>query len=517
MKTAKKLLLALFVVTIFLVPSTKTEVFANEWVYDELDVVSENTKELVKSYNEDIFSTYTRKPQLGIMVIDSLPSGYTMDEFKLEMFNKLGVGTAEENCGMLFVFAVSDRLYGLEIGEGFERGSVLRQDLETDFISESTKEMLRNGQYDRVIYLITEYLASLMEDAENGVYIWKEQERLLKQQEEQRRQAELEVKIAKGFYELTLIVAYVVAGVLALAIVLASGYGVIELVRNMKRKRVAEELVEQNYRHVRLLNVPQERIIDYIRYTRSEIATNELEEEFVSLLYDLYCNEAENYFDNGELAHAPGVYMEYFKECNTCDNFKAGMVMDRDRIISDVNQREERKLNILHENHRKIREFVNSKASELAELDIPSERMTESLIAQCRYGDGELSLPVLRNRYRTEIKEQKLKSAYERFLIENQDKIDSKYFDSREFFSIVKNSEEGKDYSATNYSWMLPLLMLHMSDRRHAEEVRIARQKKDRAEAAKRSQNVTSSINNTSFGGGFGGGFSRGGGFSGGW
>ena len=517
MQIVKKLLLALFVMTIFLVPSNRAEVLANEWVYDELGVVSEETKDKVKSYNEEVFPTYERKPQLGIVVLDKLPSGYTIDSFKRDIFNELGVGTKEENCGMLFIFSISDRLYGLEIGDGFERGSLLRKDLETDFISESTKDMLRNGEYDEVISLITEYLASLMADEENGVYVWKEQERLIKQQEEQRLQKELELQLAKSLYGFIKIVLYIIVGVTGFGIVLTGGCALFELIRSVRRKKKAEQLVEQNYRHVRLSGVSEEKIIKYIRYYCDEVATRELETEFVSLLYDLFCKETENYFKDADLEHAPGVYMEYFKECNTRKSFVAGTVTDVELIIRHVNQIEEQKAQQFRENQQRAREFAEEKAEELAEMGISVDRMKESLMALCRYGDCEVSLPVLRKRYSDELKELKLERDYEKFLAENQDRIDKRYFDSRSFYNAVKNSKEGREYTGINYSWMLPLLMLHMSNNRHTEEVRIKRQEQAKAETARREQSASNHIHSTSFGSGFGGGTSSGGGFSGGW
>lgn len=514
----KKIVLAVGMVLFLLLCGKPIVSVADDewWVYDEIDVVSEETEEFITALNEVIFPTYEKKPQLGIMVIESLPYGYTIDEFKLEMFNKLGVGT-EENCGMLFVFAINDRAYGMEIGEGFVRGSVLRQDLETDFITEDMKVLLREGLYDDVIYQVAEYLGSVMKDEEDGVYIWKEQERLLKLQEEQRRQEEFELKTAKGLYNMIRVMLYILVGSLVLAIVLVGGYGIIELFRTVRRKRIAEELVEQNYRHVRLIGVPQERIIDYVRNSRGEVAIKDLETEFISLLYDLYCIEVEDYIDTAELPHPSEVYMEYFRECNTREVFAACAITDVERIIRDVNQKEEQKLKLLHENQQMVCEFVDAKTVELAEMGLSAEGMKESLVAQCRYGQGELSMPVLRKRYDDEIKEQLFQRDYELFLEENKDKIDSRYFDARTFYNTVRNSKEGREHSATNYSWMLPLLMFHMSDNRRVEEARIQKRERARAEEARRSQQSSSSIGSTSFGSSFGGGFSRGGGFSGGW
>ena len=100
--------------------------------------------------------------QLAFIVLKKLP--YNIDDYKLDMFNEYGVGTKEENHGMLFVFAISDREYALEIGDGFEKGSTLRKDLETDFITEDMKNSLRSENYDAVVLQVTQYLEKLMLD-----------------------------------------------------------------------------------------------------------------------------------------------------------------------------------------------------------------------------------------------------------------------------------------------------------------------------------------------------------------
>ena len=57
---------------------------------------------------------------------------------------------------MLFIFAIEDREYALEIGDGFEKGSIIRKDLETDFITEDMKNSLRNEDYDTVVHQVAE-------------------------------------------------------------------------------------------------------------------------------------------------------------------------------------------------------------------------------------------------------------------------------------------------------------------------------------------------------------------------
>ena len=114
----KKLVLALLLFTgALMLPVSSVRANGNEWVFDEPRVISEETENYIKNLNENVFPTYKNKPQLGILFVNQLPSGCTIDEYKLEQFNLYGVGTAEENCGMLFVFSLTDRAYGFEIGD----------------------------------------------------------------------------------------------------------------------------------------------------------------------------------------------------------------------------------------------------------------------------------------------------------------------------------------------------------------------------------------------------------------
>lgn len=150
--------------------------FGNAWVYDEAQMVSDETEEYIRALNEDVFAGYQDRPQLAIVVVNDLP--YNMDSYKQDLFNEFGVGTAEENCGMLFLLAINDREYAIEIGDGFEKGSLLRKYLEKDFITEDMKDALRAGDYDSVVRGVARYLEGLMADEENGVFAQREAEML---------------------------------------------------------------------------------------------------------------------------------------------------------------------------------------------------------------------------------------------------------------------------------------------------------------------------------------------------
>ena len=95
-------LVLVFVLTLICVLTQNPVVFAadtgNEWVYDESNVISKDTEDYVKNLNENIFSVYKNKPQLAIIVIDHLPSETHIDSYKLHMFNKYDLRTAQQKC-----------------------------------------------------------------------------------------------------------------------------------------------------------------------------------------------------------------------------------------------------------------------------------------------------------------------------------------------------------------------------------------------------------------------------------
>ena len=173
------------ILAIMLIATISIPVFAtgNEWVMDESQVLSKETEDYIKTLNENTFTSYKNKPQLAIVVVDEVPVEYTIDQYKNLLFNKYRVGTKEENCGLLFILAIKSREYALEIGDGYKKGTILRQTLSTDFVTSEIKESLRAEDYDKAVMQITKHLEGIMADEEAGVYATKEAEKI-KQKEE---------------------------------------------------------------------------------------------------------------------------------------------------------------------------------------------------------------------------------------------------------------------------------------------------------------------------------------------
>ena len=129
-----------------------------------------------------VFANYENKPQLSFILINNLPANYPVDNYTIDMFNEYGVGTKEENCGMLFLLSINDREYSFQIGDGYKSGTILRKDLTTDFVTSEMKSLLSDGNYDAVVIKITQHLEKIMADEENGIYAQKEAELIAKRQ-----------------------------------------------------------------------------------------------------------------------------------------------------------------------------------------------------------------------------------------------------------------------------------------------------------------------------------------------
>lgn len=515
----RKILFAVCII-LYLTFSNKTEVFGSEdswWIYDEMGVVSEGTEVFVASLNEDIFPSYEMKPQLGMMIIEELPAGYTMDSFKLEMFNKLGVGTMEENCGMLFVLAINDREYGLEIGDGFIKGSVLREDLESDFITVDMKNLLRAYEYDAVIYQVAEHLGSIMKDEEDGVYVWKEQERILQRQERERREASIREQNLKVMRICAWIIIAATAGT-AVLVVLAF---LVWLVKRKRRCTFIRELADNNYRYICLTGKSSEDVIKYIKKEKrnfEEYSDEELGERLVKILYEYYLKIARSTLEAMEKKTSTEQYMNWLREVNSFEAFQNMNLQSVEEIVRVVDGERERKQRLLAENFGRIKTFVQYRNSEILEKGISLEIMEENLRKHCIYGE-ELTEENLNKAYSEVLKEFDFEKDFENFLKENKGKIDTNYLNKKELYKTMKDSDDYTNYSLHSTAWMLPWLVLHMQQNRQREEEHREYERRQEAyrEASRRTENEDYGGPGTSFGTGFGGGFSSGGGFSGKW
>lgn len=498
----------------------------NEWVYDEPQVISDETEAYIKDLNENVFAQYARKPQLAIVIINDLP--YSIDRYKRDLFNEYGVGTAEENCGMLFIFAINDRQYALEIGDGFEKGSLLRRDLETDFITEDMKTSLRAGDYDSVTLQIAQHLAAIMADEENGSYAQWEKEKAetlaeaqkLKEQQAAARKAKMEAIINRVF---------VIGATILISICLVALVAV--LIRNYLSKKKIQALCNGYAKYLHLAGTTEEEFTAYLKEHHSGIETNALEDEFLGLLHGYYIRRQKHSLltlQTGLKQHHT-LYQDAIEEVNNFEAFKRCQLTSLEMIIHQVDEAEQQKEEMRQQNGEIIEAFLQANRNRIPHED--TYKGIRNKLYKHRYSDRLVDEATLENTFAAALNEANFRWEVDRFVREQGDLAGGQHFNYDSFYAELAQTEQYRNYHYSrhyDHAWMRAMLITHIARRKRAHEEEIRRKEEQRkaeerrrreAEEAAALRRATEAMrsNNTSFGGGFKGGSSSGGGFKGGW
>lgn len=132
----------------------------NPYVDDEANVLSEKTMQQVKALNDNELKALPGHPQLVVQTINELPSDTSMDEYKTEHFNAVGIGNADWDNGVLFVLATDAREYGMEVGYGLE--AALPDASESDIITDKVEAHLKAERYDEAVASVTKQIAKTL-------------------------------------------------------------------------------------------------------------------------------------------------------------------------------------------------------------------------------------------------------------------------------------------------------------------------------------------------------------------
>lgn len=538
----------------------------NEWVYDEPQVISDETEAYIKNLNENVFAGYANKPQLAIMIINNLP--YNMTQYKLDTFNDYGVGTAEENCGMLFIFALNDREYGLEIGDGFVEGSLIRADLETDFVTEEMKSYLKSKDYDTAIMMIVQYLEKLMADQENGVYAQKEAEKLAADKaaanaviEKINRIGVVEyedasikrVNDAKSAYKkLTktqkqLVYNYDVLVAasdtldtlrhennmrilkfVGLGICVAGAIaGLIALLVAFIKKTLANQKVEEMLsRCSHILSVSRLSDVDVrsaIKANVSEYSAKCVESEFIDIIYKLYIKK-----QSAIIGNLPNMLCEYddyvaeLRKVNTLRAFENCRLTDVAIIVANVDDRQRKKDELREANTKKVNDFLNANRHRVADDEIWIE-LRKLMHNSFDNHSVEVREDQLDKYFTEKLNELGFKKEFDKFVNANKDSIGRDFNKSKLYSEMcATNNYRGYHYGMRmDRVWMMHMLMSHQK-RQKQDRLEQAKREQEaaerrRREAQRRAQQQSISNRNSSFGSSFGGGRSSGGGMRGGW
>lgn len=107
------------------------------YVYDGANVLSESTERTIVSQNETLYATYGAQI---VVVTTNDTEGYSLEDFTYNLFNEWGIGSAEQNNGVLLVLDIADEDYHCLQGSGIEYSlptstlsRILNESLEPDF------------------------------------------------------------------------------------------------------------------------------------------------------------------------------------------------------------------------------------------------------------------------------------------------------------------------------------------------------------------------------------------------
>lgn len=508
--------MAILMASMMLMPLTaraeENSEYGNAWVYDEAKVVSDETEAYIAELNEVTFANYKNKPQLAFIILQKLPDHTSIDTYKLDMFNEYGVGTKEENQGMLFVFAIDDREYALEIGDGFQKGTLLRKDLETDFITDDMKTSLRNEDYDAVVNQVAQHLAGIMLNVENGTYAEKQAAHDAKQAE-----------IKANFEKIIRIVGLVfIAAILFIGLCIGMYY----LIRYLLRRHTIKQLIKQYDKHFDLFGSDKQRVATKIYKYLIDSNVEYIKHVFTSKLHDYYLesqnqiilSKCQSFTD--ERNHWYSDYVRQFALRNELENFEKMQLVSIETTMAEVDEREAKRQAVREQNDTIVTQFLEKNENRIVNKNI-RQALIERFDTFRHCCDELVDEETLEKCFVKDYEELDFEYEVEQFCKENADRIETKDFNKQAFIKELRQTDNYHSHSRTNNMWMLHFLMLHMAMNRNNRIQREAEEKcaAERRAAQLRDEDYSSSYSsyNSTFGSGFGGGFSSGGGFKGGW
>lgn len=123
----------------------------NIYVSDNAHLLSAATKRQIKVLNHRD-QKLANHPQFMVITIEELPAGESIENFTNRVANKLGVGNAKANNGVVYLLSKADRKARLEVGYGME--STIPDGMTDEITDSAVKTYYRIGNYNAGIKLV---------------------------------------------------------------------------------------------------------------------------------------------------------------------------------------------------------------------------------------------------------------------------------------------------------------------------------------------------------------------------
>lgn len=132
----------------------------NIFVSDNAKMLSQKTKEKIYQLNKQLAAS-TNGAQFVVVTIPELPRGEDIESYANTIFNQLGIGDKNENNGVLYLVALDEREFRLEVGYGLE--GLIPDGKADDIINDDdVVEAFKDEDYDKGVNQVLDEVFAIM-------------------------------------------------------------------------------------------------------------------------------------------------------------------------------------------------------------------------------------------------------------------------------------------------------------------------------------------------------------------
>lgn len=132
----------------------------NLFISDNANMLNKETKKKIYDLNKQLAAS-TNGAQLQVVTVPELPSGESIESYAEKIFNQLGIGNKDENNGVLYLIALEDREFRLEVGYGLE--GLITDSTADDIINDDdVVEDFGDEKYDAAVSQVVDEVFEIM-------------------------------------------------------------------------------------------------------------------------------------------------------------------------------------------------------------------------------------------------------------------------------------------------------------------------------------------------------------------
>lgn len=132
----------------------------NIFVSDNANMLDATVKRTIYDLNKQLAAS-TNGAQLEVVTVSQLPNGEDIESYANKIFNQLGIGNKDENNGVLYLIALDERAFRLEVGYGLE--GLIPDAVADNIINDDTVvDEFKEEQYATAVNQVVDQVFALM-------------------------------------------------------------------------------------------------------------------------------------------------------------------------------------------------------------------------------------------------------------------------------------------------------------------------------------------------------------------